>query len=101
MWYLSCASQAPSLPCLPGVVAQLGERIHGMDEVRGSIPLDSTAAEFGSHIAAVWRHRRSELEFASYPGGVAARPPPSLRLGVLPRGVADASRAVSATGGKR
>lgn len=26
----------------PGVVAQLGERIHGMDEVRGSIPLDST-----------------------------------------------------------
>ena len=26
-----------------GVVAQLGERIHGMDEVRGSIPLDSTS----------------------------------------------------------
>jgi hypothetical protein len=27
---------------LEGVVAQLGERIHGMDEVRGSIPLNST-----------------------------------------------------------
>src|SRR5262249_54769494 len=26
----------------PGAVAQLGERIHGMDEVRGSIPLGST-----------------------------------------------------------
>ena len=26
----------------PGVVAQLGERLHGMQEVRGSIPLDST-----------------------------------------------------------
>jgi hypothetical protein len=31
----------------PGAVAQLGERCHGMAEVRGSIPLGSTGKLFG------------------------------------------------------
>jgi hypothetical protein len=30
---------------VPGAVAQLGERLNGIQEVRGSIPLGSTAGE--------------------------------------------------------
>ncbi len=29
--------------CMDGVVAQLGERLNGIQEVRGSIPLSSTS----------------------------------------------------------
>jgi hypothetical protein len=29
-------------PLRPGAIAQLGERLHGMQEVSGSIPLGST-----------------------------------------------------------
>jgi hypothetical protein len=46
-----------------GAVAQLGERFHGMEEVRGSIPLSSTlledltvlCARFGSSVGPVLR----------------------------------------------
>jgi hypothetical protein len=31
-------------PSVPGAVAQLGERVNGIHEVRGSIPLGSTNA---------------------------------------------------------
>ena len=36
-----CITQAD----LCGVIAQLGERLHGMQEVRGSIPRSSTIIE--------------------------------------------------------
>jgi hypothetical protein len=42
-----------------GVLAQLGERIAGSDEVRGSIPLDSIKTKVdpsGSALLYVWSH---------------------------------------------
>ena len=36
-----------------GGIAQLGERLHGMQEVSGSIPLTSTTLECGSSQVAV------------------------------------------------
>ena len=43
---LSCRGHNPkdgrAVPPAPGAIAQLGERLHGMQEVRGSIPLGST-----------------------------------------------------------
>ena len=38
---------APSREPRTGAIAQLGERLHGMQEVRGSIPLGSTIPHFG------------------------------------------------------
>ncbi len=37
--------------CSDGAIAQLGERLHGMQEVSGSIPLSSTKIE----TLALWR----------------------------------------------
>ena len=50
MPYFESASSTGSLPVRTvslayGDVAQLGERLHGMQEVRGSIPLFSTNTE--------------------------------------------------------
>jgi hypothetical protein len=41
------ATRDPSRTRVFGAVAQLGERIHGMDEVRGSTPLSSTSFVVG------------------------------------------------------
>ncbi len=40
-----------------GAIAQLGERLHGMQEVSGSIPLSSTKFtpdKFGVYVKALW-----------------------------------------------
>jgi hypothetical protein len=42
-------------PLRPGAIAQLGERLHGMQEVSGSIPLGSTTSSlFHFPIGLVW-----------------------------------------------
>jgi hypothetical protein len=38
-------------PLRPGAIAQLGERLHGMQEVSGSIPLGSTISFLEIRIA--------------------------------------------------
>jgi hypothetical protein len=39
-----------------GAIAQLGERLHGMQEVSGSIPLSSTSLRFAGYgLASHWR----------------------------------------------
>ena len=42
-----------------GAVAQLGERLNGIQEVRGSIPLSSTKGN-------QWAHRHREAHFCSF-----------------------------------
>ncbi len=52
---LNCAPPSPIerlTPLVYGALAQLGERLHGMQEVRGSIPLGSTISLFDVEIAA-------------------------------------------------
>ncbi len=44
---ISCESQKTTNTSANGAIAQLGERIAGSDEVRGSIPLGSTKIVYG------------------------------------------------------
>ena len=47
-----------------GAIAQLGERLHGMQEVRGSTPLGSTICDF---LRWRWLHAHGRAEHAAYP----------------------------------
>jgi hypothetical protein len=47
-------------PLRPGAIAQLGERLHGMQEVSGSIPLGST-------ISSLFHFRRCRVRRTSAP----------------------------------
>jgi hypothetical protein len=48
-------------PFLTGAVAQLGERMHGMHEVRGSIPLSSTGYRRGCSLNSARELRRERF----------------------------------------
>lgn len=43
----------PVAPPLLGIVAQTGERLDGIEEVAGAIPVDSTARPSVAHIVSV------------------------------------------------
>ena len=49
---------------IPGGVAQLGERLNGIQEVRGSIPLASTGPAAGKHGVRVGVRRRERAGIA-------------------------------------
>src|SRR6266542_2216138 len=56
----------------PGAVAQLAERLHGMQEVRGSSPLSSTTPN--SQVRAAAPHPRTDRRGRAAPPGAAAGP---------------------------
>jgi hypothetical protein len=58
----------PGSQILNGAIAQLGERLHGMQEVRGSIPLGSTNSASGQ-LSASSRRRKRRRKLPRRPGG--------------------------------
>src|SRR5260221_14727209 len=71
----------PSIFRGPGGVAQLGERLNGIQEVRGSIPLTSTGPEQTAGIAQLVEHNLAKV-------GVAGSSPVSRSGGYLRASVA-------------